>query len=318
MDHIILDSQILTSLMSCPRLCDFQFNMNLVPIGGKSNSFECGSIVHVFLETFYGSLIKGINRKESIDEGFAQAKLYIVGCPICKDLKSTSANEKAECGHRIGDFVGVKNTPRESGKYNFGHGERDYTGWEWVLETCQQYIDFYKGDTWTPLEVETTKKDILYKDDEVAIIWKAKIDLVSDTTQQILSIDHKTMKAKRETISLNNQFMGHCFLMKTQNVIINKIGFQKTLEPKEKFERQMISYSKDRIFEWSNQIIPYYAKMLAFYIKEGHWPANFINCQTKYGNCMMKEVCEANMDDRERVIRDNFVRGRIWDINEQD
>lgn len=317
MDHIVADSQILTALMACPCLCDFQFNYNLVPIGGKSNSFECGSIVHVFLEYYYGGLIKNLKRSDAIDDAFMQAKLYIVGCPVCKDLKATTSNEKAECGHRIGDFVGVRNTPRESGKQKLSGDifEKDYIGWTWVLDTCQQYIDFYKSDSWTPLEVEVVKKEIIYKDDDIAVLWKAKLDWIIDNSQGIYPVDHKTMKARRDTLSLNNQFMGQAVLMKSSNVIINKIGFQTTLKPEEKFQRIMIPYSRERLFEWTNVIVPYYMKMLAFYIKENHWPRNFTHCENKYGFCQFKGVCESNMDMREEVIRANFIKGRIWDIS---
>src|SRR5215471_4933021 len=145
MDHVILDSQVLTSLMMCPCLTDLRFNLNIVPIGGKSNSLECGSIVHAFLETYYGNLAKGINKVKATEEGLIQAKLYITGCPVCKDI---SNGIRPPCGHRPGEYVGVKNTPRESGKQNLGFGERDYTGWEWVLETINQYVDFYKDDFW--------------------------------------------------------------------------------------------------------------------------------------------------------------------------
>jgi hypothetical protein len=63
--NVILDSQILTSLMGCPRLTDFRFNHNLVSIGGKSNSLEVGSIVHTFLEQYYKKIRDGFKKSDA-------------------------------------------------------------------------------------------------------------------------------------------------------------------------------------------------------------------------------------------------------------
>src|SRR5262245_40382578 len=81
--NIIMDSQILTALMTCPRLADFRFNLNLQSIDGKSNSLECGSIVHIFLETYYKCVINGLRKSESEGFAFAAAELYIMGCKHC-------------------------------------------------------------------------------------------------------------------------------------------------------------------------------------------------------------------------------------------
>ncbi|SRR5258706_1727967 len=346
--YVVMDATILSSLMSCARLTDFRFNLNVVPLGGKSNSLECGSIVHTFLEYYYKSLIAGKSKVDAVDIGFKAAKLYITGCPICMLLIAmplcSNCNgagkinpdsldyedidgknlclicmgkghiSELPCKHKIGDFVGVVNTPKESGKFDLGHGKKDYIGWEWVLETCSQYIDFHKSDYWVPLAVEDVRGAIIYEDDELSVMWKAKFDLIVDTNQSILSIDHKTMKQRRDPISLNNQFMGQCVLMKSRNMIINTIGFQTSLKPAEKFERKMISYSADRLAEWVTEIVPYWAKVLVNYNETNNWPPNYTHCENKYGFCMYKEVCESDRGMRQEMFRLNFIKGKVWDI----
>lgn len=145
-------------------------------------------------------------------------------------------------------------------------------------------------------------------------MWKAKFDLITDTGQLILPVDHKTMKQRRDSITLNNQFTGQCKLMGTRNMVINKIGFQKTLPAKDRFSRVVMSYSLDRINEWATEIVPYWAYKLIEYTESGYWPANYTHCENKYGYCRFREVCESNPNMRAEVIRLNFTKGKKWDI----
>lgn len=305
--NVILDSQILSTLMACPRLTDFRFNHNLVSISGKSNSLECGSIVHTFLEFYYKSIIDGIKRSDALGYGLTAAQLYISGCPKCTDY---SGDSKPECGHKINQFPGLQNTPVESEGYK--------TGWKYVLNTCEQYHEFYKNDHWVPLEVEVVKGEVLYEDEEIRVLWKAMLDLITDTNQGIYPVDHKTMKQNRDTLSLNNQFIGQCILTRARNVFINKIGFQKSLKPEEKFVRPPISYSAARLMEWQSETLPYYAKLLLMYTETGHWPPNYSSCETKYGKCAFVKVCESDPTMREEEIKQLFMVGKPWNISNEE
>ncbi len=323
-----MDSQVLTGLMNCPRYSDFRFNHNLQSLKGKSNSLEAGSIVHKFLETYYNCLIKGINKDSSVGFAMAAAELYIKGCPDCTDFvpftcscnqeivgceicNGTGEVKKPKCSHKVNDYPGVHNTPVESEGFK--------TGWKFALQTCESYIAFYKNDHWVPLEVETVKSKILFEDDEIRVLWKAKLDLTVDNNQGIFPVDHKTMKQRRETVSLNNQFIGQCMIMGTRNVIINKIGFQKTLKDNERFERSIVSYSSARLMEWTSEILPYYAKLLLMYSEGEYFPPNYSNCEGKYGPCAFKGVCESDPGMREEELKLNFKVTEPWNpVNESD
>jgi len=308
--NIIMDSQVLSTLMACACLTDYRFNHNLISIEGKSNSLECGSIVHIFLEYFNRAVINGVKREQAVQYGFTAAELYIRGCKGCTDFIPTSEWPKPSCGHKANEFPGVRNTPRESEGYR--------TGWQYVLDTCDQYQQFWRNDHWVPLEVEVVKGKTLYEDDEIRVLWKAKLDEVVDTNQGILPMDHKTMKQRRDNLTLNNQFSGQCLVMGVQKVIIDKVGFQTSLKPEEKFTRTPINYSVQRLLEWQSEMLPYYAKLLLMYAESGHYPRNYTHCEGKYGNCAFTKVCEADPGMREETIKQLFTVGPEWNPTNED
>ena len=313
--NVVLDATVLSTLMSCGTLADFRFNLNLQPLEGKSNNLEVGSLVHKVLEVFNLSIIKGVKRQDAIGYAFAAGEMYIHGCRYCTSFTPTTEQLKPSCGHQIDEYPGMVNTPQVPDKSD--NREKYKTGWKWALETCEQYLDYYKNDSWVPLEVEVTKGMIVYEDDEIRILWKAKLDRTVDTNQGIFPVDVKTMKVRRDSVSLNNQFIGQCIVSKTRKMIVDKIGFQTTLEPKDKFTRTSMDYTADRLNEWQGTILPYWAKLMLMYDETGYWPPNFTHCENKYGLCQFKDTCESDRNIREETLKLNFMVGRKWDIGNE-
>jgi len=309
--RIVLDATLLTAIMNCGRYTNLRFNHNLTPAGGKGNSLEAGSIVHTVFEFYYKSIIQGLNRPLAIGNGLAAGELYIKGCEYCNGFLATEERPKPRCGHTPNQFPGVVNTPAES--------EGNLVGYNYVLKTCEEYFDYWKNDFWTPLEVEKVKGRVLYEDDNIIILWKAKFDLISDTNNGIFPIDHKTMKMRKDTVSLNNQFIGQCILQETRTMFVNKIGFQSSLPAKDKFLRPSVSYTAERLLEWQNEILPTWAYRYMSYAESDNWEPNFSGnaCETKYGKCQFYDVCEANPSMREELLQLNFVKTEVWNpVNE--
>jgi hypothetical protein len=149
-------------------------------------------------------------------------------------------------------------------------------------------------------------------------MWKAKLDTLMDTHEGIYSVDHKTMKTRRETLSLNNQFMGQCLLTERRAMWINKVGLQTSLKPEEKFTRTYMSYSSDRLLEWQSEILPYWGYKLLEYNEGDYYPPNYTHCENKFGKCVYVDVCESDRGMREEVFRVNFIKGPVWDIRNED
>lgn len=326
--NIILDATVLTSLMACPCMVDLRFNRHFQSLQGKSNSLECGSIVHKVQEVFYQELIKGFPRKTAIASAMTAGVMYIQGCRHCRDFVPASPCPACEnsledkicpvcnnrmpivvpsCGHYPNEYPGVVNTPAEN------QTKPKRIGYKWVMETMDQYFDRWKNEAWVPLESERVRSKILYEDDNIRILWKAKLDTIVDTLNGIYPCDHKTMQQNRSIVSINNQFKGQCLVADTRAVIINKIGFQKSLKPEEKFIRTMVSYSAEILLEWQSITLPHYAYEFLMYHETGYWPPRSTHCENKFGRCQFISVCEANPDMRGEELRKGFMVGEPWD-----
>lgn len=302
--NVIMDATMLSSLMSCARYHDIRFNSRLTSGRGKSNSLEVGSLIHKVLETFYDHRIKGFPYNTCVGQALASGQQFITGCQFCAGFTNTES--KPTCGHQPDEFPGMSNTPENSEGFT--------TGWRFALETCDQYFKHYINDAFVPLAVEWVKGEVIYEDDDIRVLWKAKFDLTVDTNQiGIVSMDHKTFKQRRDKSTLSNQFSGHCVLLNSRNVIVNKIGLQSSLKIQDRLTREVVSFSADRLLEWQGEIVPYYAYKYIQFTESGYWPPNYGSCDNMFGPCMFKMVCESDRNMREETLRNNYILTPVWD-----
>ena len=281
-DNVILDATVLSSLMACERFVDFRFNKNLIPASGSGNPIEAGILVHKILEEYAKGIMNGLSRKDAISIGMNAGQMLAGELP---------------------------NIPQDNVKDD--SGKLKEVGYNWIVTTMEQYFERWRNDSWTPIASEQVKRTLVYEDDDIRVLWVSKLDRLVDTfTQGVMPLDHKTMKQNRSPILLNNQFMGQCISAQSVRMCIDKIGFQKTLKPEEKFKREIINYNRSQLAE-QIQTIGYYAKYLVDLNKHGYYPPRYVFCD-KYGGCIFRKVCESVPSDRERMLKLHFVVGDDW------
>lgn len=288
-----LDSQILNSISACARKTQYQFVENLQPMS-KAAALEKGSLLHDMLEIYYS--IKGNCIKESAEwiELCSSA-----GLPVPRIENTVPHQDLVQFCLHAGELFSLKSEL----------SPEDVT---LVLKTFKEYADYYEYDQWHPLAVEEVGSKVLHESNELKVIYNFKVDLVAEKGTIIAPWDHKSGSRSSEPSSMSNQFIGYCFGLNLNYIIINKIGFQKTLPAKDKFQRYTLQISPDRIEEWKNNAV-YWCLALDWSLRENQWPMNLTHCD-KYSGCIYESLCSTNPEIREsKKIRD-FTVGKQWDV----
>lgn len=290
---ISLDSQWINAIQSCFYKTKLTFIDNAQPVH-KAEPLERGSLMHDMLEVYYA--LKGPRNFKT---------------QIWKDLSS------AGLLHDIQEATTFNETDAVRFCTSVGYwsaAQKDLQG-DIVDETIfqfKEYCQFYKNDNWTPLAVEEVGSRVIYEDEDLKIIYNFKVDMVATNGSIIAPFDHKTGARRSEPTSLSNQFIGYCFGLGLQNIVINKIGFQKTLKPVERFQRYPLVISQARIIEWLENTI-WWVKLWDKSHSEGYYPKDLTSCD-KYSGCMFRKICESDPESREWKLERDFLKGKTWDV----
>lgn len=277
----VVDSQILNTAADCQRKAHYTFDNNLEPII-KPDYFEKGDLLHQMLSAYY-SMRKhrknwGINKHTHAD---------VVDIAVV-----------------IGRKAAVKMSL-----------EVDVV--EEVISTFRQYCTYTSNDGWDRvLSTEEVASKILFENDDLIILYQGKIDLTIEISNcQLIPVDHKSSSRRGRPQQLSNQFMGYCWLLGVNNLIVNKIGFQKSLKDVEKFERYTMSYSPDMIEEWREQAIYWIMKYISDSERD-FFPPNYTSCD-KYSGCIYQEVCRKTKELRDYKLVQLFQERPKWDVGKE-
>ena len=181
---------------------------------------------------------------------------------------------------------------------------------EECISNYQDYAIFYASDGWIPKFVETPFSKELYKDEERSIILEGRMDLIVEGPgNMIYPVDHKTEERKDQANQLSNQFMAYCWATESLSFVKNAIGFQKSYGPSQRYHRDVMSYTKEALDEWRENVI-YYGLTLMQYIETGHFPMNYSSCRF----CRFKNICNTTKDTRNFKIESMYTKRPEYDI----
>lgn len=314
MKIIEVDSQILNSIQNCALKHDLQFIQNLSP-ESKAAPLEKGSLLHSVLE-LYDGLMGNCYDLES------ETWRAIQGQDFYGNFIGKLARERPE----IIDFC------LQSGNYLASKMQIDSETAANVLFQFKEYCEYYKNDPWSTLAVEEVGSRILFENSEIKIIYTGKIDRFVEQGSIRAPMDHKSSERRGDVSSMSNQFIGYCFLLNCNQIIIDKIGFQKTLKPSERFQRFVLTIDDGRIAEWKlnatrtillhlavitpdlSEASSYFEMYRAFDLGKVPQPLMNLTSCDKYGGCIYRNICESSPEGREWTKERDFVVRESWDV----
>src|SRR5215471_6018305 len=217
---ITMDSQILNTISLCERRTKYAVIDGIKP-EQTGEALERGDLMHKMLEVYESQ----------------RCNLVDVNSPTWMQLlDETNGMRPPE-----GDFD-VKEYAISAGRFFATKMDLAPEEIEEVIRNFNEYVDFYKDDPWETLAVESVGSKILYENEDYKFLYTFKIDRFAKRDQIMAPWDYKTSKRRQETSSLSNQFIGYAWATDSNYVIVDKIGFQKTLKAAERFQRIFLSY----------------------------------------------------------------------------
>src|ERR1035437_2080168 len=320
MKIIEVDSQILNSIQNCALKHEYQFIQNLSP-ESKAAPLEKGSLLHSVLELYDGLM----------------GNCFNIASDTWRALEGTECLAAFEkCLAR--DKQDIVKFCLAAGNHFRSKMEIDNETAANVLFQFKEYCEYYSHDPWTTLAVEEVGSRILFENSDLKIVYTGKIDRFVEQGNIRAPMDHKSSERRGDVSSMSNQFIGYCFLLNTNHIIIDKIGFQKTLKPAERFQRFILSIDDGRIAEWRDNSINWILNHLSITVDDPdeaqrYFPLlrtrvagylgltklpkqslmNLTSCD-KYSGCIYRNICESNPEGREWTKERDFNVRAAWDV----
>jgi len=196
------------------------------------------------------------------------------------------------------------------------------------IRTFQSYVLRWQYDGWEILDIEQPFSKILYEDEDqidyngklysgLTIIYEGVIDaLVRDPKVGIVVVDTKTEGRKSYPYILSNQFQGYEWAFNCP-VIVDKVGFQKTLADNERFTRLEHRSGQPAIDEWRADAIEKVREAIAWHrdLTSGRRDSlrkNRTSCD-KYSGCIFQGVCKVPKESRTHKLQAFFFKDKQWD-----
>lgn len=267
-----LDNTALALFMTCPRKFDFAMRQHRRRTGPPTPAIAYGTVWHAILESHY---------KTGGDTNAA----FIAGAQAWQDHGKPD-------DHRTFDraWLEYENYIKRWGKYE---------------DEDAKTVGFPESPA-VEMSVNVTWPGALHP-------YAGKLDRIIELNGQYFVEDHKTTSRMGsyyfQQFELSNQMQGYVWIarllipsVKITGIRINAHGIYKK---ESKFERQLITFSEDRLEEWAANYNLWVARMQQAY-ESAVFPGNYDACSGKYGMCQYAEVCSMPPRLRERVLETDF------------
>lgn len=286
--YVKLDSQILNSMSLCPERYRLEMTEHWRPIS-KAKALERGSAMHTMIAHY----------RRCKKAGFAREDHHrVVAASILKGRVAITGMEN----------ISVQMFEEED------------------IPVFYDYILKWQYDGWDIIDVEQPFSKVLYEDETLrtvmdveynglVIIYEGIIDArIRDPKQGVFVVDTKTESRRSWPYVLSNQFQGYEWAFGVP-VLIDKVGYQTSLKPEEKFRRLLHDSGVHGVREWREDCISYVNQALGWHelMHKGiRLPKNRTSCD-KYSGCTYQKVCQVPEESRAFKLQANFIKDEKWD-----
>lgn len=274
--NIVFDMSQYDTFRLCELRYHYRYNLNLSP-PTKSHQLDRGTLVHIANEFYY----------QALKDGKSYEDARVLALSKIREAGVTSTDLDTEVISR-------------------------------VVDVMEEYYDYWRTADQN-LRIKAVEQPFIYvlhEDDEVRIHLAGKIDLLYDDDKYTnMPMDHKSYDRDFEILRMSNQFRNYCNAVGSNFLVVNRIGFQKTLKPHEKFKRVPLSYDQFYIQQWKENVI----KVIMWYLQcaaENSWPMNETSCDKYHRKCEYYEVCDSSgIEAKTYKLSANFIRTDKWDVS---
>lgn len=285
-------------LNTCPRKFEYKIIRNLVE-GTESSAIIFGKAIHKALEHWY--TLEPTQRDHG-DELKEYAEMLAYGHNL--DVEATGSQES------IRQFVlaapGLHCLP-DTDKRSVSQG----------VKILIAYFKHYHNDGFSVLNhngkpcIEQDFSFIIHEDSQMVIEYFGRIDVIMQNKQTGITViaDHKTTAALGSQfysrLKPNHQYTGYvlgakqCLGVDTNLFMINGIQVAKT---KTEFARQITERDETDFHELKLAVIDSVLRLRSYHDRK-EFPQNAPEPCSSYGSCEYLDVCQANNQLRETIIR---------------